>query len=77
MARVLVRRATAIRPTAADELDSAAVYALVCAAKAYDEGRGVKFTTFARHRILSALHDTLRRLRAGRPPGRPTTGPTS
>ena len=45
-----------------DELDSAAMLALVEAAQAYNPRRGVKFATFARLRILGALYDIQRYL---------------
>jgi RNA polymerase sigma factor (sigma-70 family) len=45
-----------------DELDSAAMLALVEAAQAYNPRRGVKFVTFARVRILGALYDIQRYL---------------
>jgi RNA polymerase sigma factor (sigma-70 family) len=45
-----------------DELDSAALLALVEAAQAYNPRRGVKFATFARLRILGALMDIQRHL---------------
>lgn len=45
-----------------DELDSAALLALVEAAQAYNPRRGVKFATFARPRILGALYDIQRYL---------------
>lgn len=40
-----------------DEFDSASLLGLIEAAEAFDERRGVKFTTFARPRILGALFD--------------------
>jgi RNA polymerase sigma factor (sigma-70 family) len=47
-------------PSANDEFESAAMFALIEAAQTYNEGRGVKFGTFARHRILGALRDVQR-----------------
>lgn len=43
-----------------DEFDSAADMALVEAAQAFDPGRGVRFSTFARFRIIGALYDIQR-----------------
>lgn len=45
-----------------DEFESAALFALVEAAESYDERRGVKFSTFARPRILGSLFDTKKSL---------------
>jgi DNA-directed RNA polymerase specialized sigma subunit len=55
-------------PGAQDEFESAALLALVEAAQAFDPTRGVKFTTFAHHRISGALRDLKRELysRGGR-----------
>lgn len=62
MARSLARPRKRSWPGSADDFDSAAMLALVEAAEAYDATRGVKFSTFARHRILGALRDAQRRL---------------
>lgn len=53
-------------PASRDEFESAALMALVEAAEAYDPGRNVKFSTFARMRIVGALRDVQRRVA---PPG--------
>lgn len=44
-----------------DEFESAACMALVEAAEAFDPSRRVKFSTFARYRILGALRDVKRK----------------
>lgn len=49
-------------PTARDEFESAACFALVEAAESFEPGRGVRFATFARHRIRGALRDVQRRM---------------
>ncbi len=43
-----------------DEFESAACMALVEAAESFDPRRNVAFPTFARHRILGAMHDVRR-----------------
>jgi RNA polymerase sigma factor (sigma-70 family) len=45
-----------------EEFESAALFALVQAAASYDPARGVKFATYARHRIDGALRDARRDL---------------
>jgi hypothetical protein len=47
-------------PSEWEELDSAALFALVEAVEAFDPSRGVPFGTFARIRILGALRDVCR-----------------
>jgi RNA polymerase sigma factor (sigma-70 family) len=48
-------------PALGDEFESAATMAMVAAAQSFEPGRGVKFTTYARHRVLGALRDAWRR----------------
>jgi RNA polymerase sigma factor (sigma-70 family) len=43
-----------------DELESAALFALVQAAVTFDPSRNIPFPTYARHRIRGALRDTQR-----------------
>jgi RNA polymerase sigma factor (sigma-70 family) len=62
LARALARRMRYAWPGAQDEFESAALLALVEAAQAFDPTRGVKFTTFAHHRISGALRDLKREL---------------
>jgi len=62
LARALSRPFKAIWPVARDEFESAACMALVEAAEAYEPGRGVRFATFARHRIRGALRDVQRKM---------------
>ena len=68
LARALAGRMRYAWPGAQDEFESAALLALVEAAQAFDPTRGVKFTTFAHHRISGALRDLRRELysRGGR-----------
>jgi RNA polymerase sigma factor (sigma-70 family) len=68
LARALAGRMRYAWPGAQDEFESAALLALVQAAQAFDPTRGVKFTTFAHHRISGALRDLRRELysRGGR-----------
>ncbi len=63
MARALAKPLKRLWPHVTDEFDSAALMALVEAAQSFDAGRQVKFSTFARHRILGGLRDVQRRLR--------------
>jgi RNA polymerase sigma factor (sigma-70 family) len=48
-------------PSEWDELDSAAMFALVEAVESFDPSRGVPFATFARIRIVGELRDVHRR----------------
>ena len=61
MAAALSRPFKLAWPKLVDEFDSAAGLALVEAAEAFDPGRGVRFSTFARARIWGALRDAKRR----------------
>jgi RNA polymerase sigma factor (sigma-70 family) len=63
MARALAKPMKRLWPHVADDFDSAALVALVEAAQSFDASRQVKFSTFARHRILGGLRDIQRRLR--------------
>jgi len=70
MARALARPFKQQFPDYWEEFESAASLALVQAAERFSNSRDVKFTTFARRRILGALRDTRRqRLNHGRRPG--------
>lgn len=60
LARSLARSLKKAWPQKTEEFDSAALMALVEAAESFDAGRGVKFATFARLRILGALQDVQR-----------------
>lgn len=62
LARALAGRMRYAWPGAQDEFESAALLALVEAAQSFDPTRGVKFTTFAHHRIWGALRDLRREL---------------
>jgi RNA polymerase sigma factor for flagellar operon FliA len=62
MARALARPMKHTWPMAWEDFESAACLALVEAARSYDPGRKVKFTTFARLRIQGALRDVHRRM---------------
>ena len=62
LARALAKPLKAAWPGAWDEFESAACMALVEAAGAYEPERGVKFGTFARHRIRGALRDVQRKM---------------
>jgi RNA polymerase sigma factor (sigma-70 family) len=64
MARNLARRYKVQFPGAWEEFDSGAMLALVEAAEAFDPDRSVKFGTYARRRILGALLDVRRSVRA-------------
>jgi RNA polymerase sigma factor (sigma-70 family) len=64
LARRLARPVKLCWPIYKAEIDSAACYAVVEAAQAYDPGRGVKFATFARMRVLGAIHDARRKIHA-------------
>lgn len=65
LARSMARRLAVSIPSGADEFRSAACLALVEAAQAFDESRGVDFSTFARHRIRGALIDARRGVLCG------------
>lgn len=62
LAGSMARRLAASLPSGADDFRAAASLALVEAAQAFDESRGVDFATFARHRIRGALIDARRNL---------------
>ena len=62
LARSLARPLKRAWPEACDEFESAACLALVEAAEAFEAGRGVRFATFARHRIRGALRDVQRKM---------------
>lgn len=62
LAGAMARRLSAAFPAAGDDFRAAASLALVEAAQAFDESRGVDFSTFARHRIRGALIDARRNL---------------
>lgn len=62
LARRLVWPLRVAWPASRDEFESAAMMALVEAAEAYDPDRNVRFSTFARMRILGALRDVQRRV---------------
>ncbi len=65
LAKAMARRLTASWPAGADDFRSAASLALVEAAQAFDESRGVDFSTYARHRIRGALIDARRAFLCG------------
>lgn len=60
-ARKIVKPYKELFPSMRDELESAIVFALVEAAQAFKPERGIKFMTFARHRIFGAIIDTQRK----------------
>jgi RNA polymerase sigma factor (sigma-70 family) len=60
LAGAMARRLAVTFPSGADDFRAAASLALVEAAQAFDESRGVDFSTFARHRIRGALIDARR-----------------
>ncbi len=62
LARTLAKSTKLNWPNHRDEIDSAALMALVEAAQAFNPRRGVKFPTFARLRIMGALCDIRRYL---------------
>ena len=62
LARSLARPYKLSWPTHRDDFESAACGALVESAGTFDPARGVKFSTFARHRIFGALRDVQRSL---------------
>lgn len=62
MARSLAKPHKRIWPSEWEEFESAALMALVEAAESFDPGRNVRFSTFARWRIVGALRDVLRRM---------------
>lgn len=62
MARSLSKSYKEKWPSEWEEFESAAMMALVEAAESFDPGRGVRFSTFARFRIVGALKDVQRRL---------------
>ena len=60
LAQQVARPLQAHWPHLHDEFASAALFALVEAARTFDSARNVKFTTFARYRIWGALRDVQR-----------------
>jgi RNA polymerase sigma factor (sigma-70 family) len=60
MAYALARPFVAVWPAIAAELDAEAAYALVRAAARWQPRRGVKFSTYARHRVIGSLQDLVR-----------------
>ena len=62
LARSLARPFKRCWPTHRDDFDSAACCALVETAGTFDPTRGVKFSTFLRHRVWGALRDVQRSL---------------
>jgi RNA polymerase sigma factor (sigma-70 family) len=62
MARALARPLKRTWPQEWEEFESAAMMALVEAAESFDPGRGVRFSTFARLRVVGALRDVQRRM---------------
>jgi RNA polymerase sigma factor (sigma-70 family) len=61
MARKVAKAFKTSWPHLRDEFESAACWALVEAAEAFDPGRGVKFATFARCRVWGAMKDVQRK----------------
>lgn len=57
LARRLARPWKRLWPQHWEDFDSGALFALVQAARCFDPSRNVKFSTFARHRIVFALRD--------------------
>ncbi len=62
MARTLAKPYKRAWPSEWEEFDSAAMLALVEAAESFDARRNVRFSSFARLRIVGALKDVLRRM---------------
>jgi RNA polymerase sigma factor for flagellar operon FliA len=62
LARKLVKPLKQSWPNEGDEFESAAMFALVEAARSFEVSRNVKFATFARYRIWGALQDAQRAL---------------
>lgn len=62
MARSLAKPLKRIWPREWEEFESAALFALVEAAESFDAGRNVRFSTFARLRIVGALRDVQRHM---------------
>lgn len=62
MARSLSKPHKRIWPSEWEEFESAAMMALVEAAESFDASRNVRFSTFARLRIIGALRDVQRRM---------------
>jgi len=60
-ARALARRRAARARADADELESAAAFALLRAAMSFDSSRGASFKTYASIRMASAIADSLRK----------------
>ena len=60
LARRMCRRLPS--SVAVDDMVSAGNEGLVQAMRSFDESRGIRFTTFARHRIVGAMLDELQRL---------------
>jgi RNA polymerase sigma factor for flagellar operon FliA len=62
MARSLAKPHKRAWPSEWEEFESAALMALVEAAESFDASRNVRFSTFARLRIVGALRDVQRRM---------------
>ena len=62
MAKSLANTLKRAWPNEGDEIESAALVALVEAAQSFDPSRNVKFATFSRYRIWGALRDVQRSL---------------
>jgi RNA polymerase sigma factor (sigma-70 family) len=62
LARSLAKPFKRAWPTHHDDFESAACSALVEAAGTFDPARGVKFSTFVRHRVWGSLRDVQRSL---------------
>jgi RNA polymerase sigma factor (sigma-70 family) len=62
MARALAKSYKRTWPQEWEEFESAALMALVEAAESFDPGRNVRFSTFARLRVVGALRDVQRRM---------------
>ncbi len=60
VAKVLARRHAERCSFEIEELQATAYLALVEAAQRYNPSRGIRFATFARHRIDGAIRDTIR-----------------
>lgn len=60
IARVLARQHSKRCGLDADELEGTASLALVEAAQTYNPARGIRFGTYARHRIDGAIRDSIR-----------------
>lgn len=59
-ARIAARLTRNARPATRDEAHSAALYGLVIAAGQFDPAAGLRFSTFAAHKVRGAVLDALR-----------------